>query len=91
METLTQNEIIAIDNFYQLRNFEQTLIDEKEIFHPKTKRPPSHPTNNTKTFHKEKTRVTNFKKEGKLRETNGGHQHWLPVKVQALTSLHFLR
>ena len=41
METLTQNEIKAIDNFYQLRNFEPTLIDEKGILHPKIKDPPA--------------------------------------------------
>jgi predicted nucleotidyltransferase component of viral defense system len=34
METLTQNEIKAIDRFYQLKQFEPNLIDEKGIFHP---------------------------------------------------------
>ena len=41
METLTQNEIKAIDNFYQLKNFEPTLIDEKGIFNPKIKDHPA--------------------------------------------------
>jgi predicted nucleotidyltransferase component of viral defense system len=63
METLTQNEIKAIDRFYQLKQFEPNLIDEKGIFHPKIK---DHPAiqRTPKTVHKEKTRLNDFKKRG---------------------------
>lgn len=38
---LTQNDIKAIDQFYQLKTFKPDLIDKKELFHEKIKEHPA--------------------------------------------------
>lgn len=41
MENLTENEIEAIDQFFELKSFKPNLIDEKGIFHEKIKEHPA--------------------------------------------------